>query len=121
MRRLLAERSEGYVPPASELEARFRDLIREAGLPEPVRQLDAGDDEAWIGRVDVAFPPARLLIELDSHRHHSAKLDKEADEARDRKLGHAGWRVVRLRWDDLVARPDWVLSELRRQLGSAAA
>ena len=45
MRRLLAERSEGYVPPASELEARFRDLVREAGLPEPVRQLDVGDDE----------------------------------------------------------------------------
>ena len=79
MRRLLADRSDGYVPPASELEARFRDLVRDAGLPEPVRQLDVGDDEAWIGRVDVAYPPARLLIELDSRRHHSSKLDGEAD------------------------------------------
>jgi hypothetical protein len=121
MRRLLAERSEGYVPPASELEARFRDLVTDAGLPEPVRQLDAGNDEAWIGRVDVAYPPARLLVELDSHLHHSSKLDREADETRDLKLQRTGWRVVRFIWHDLVERPEWVLSELRRLLESAAA
>jgi len=121
MRRLLADRSEGYVPPASELEARFRDIVREADLPEPVRQLDVGDDDDWIGRVDVAYPPARVLVELDSHRHHSSKLDLEADEARNRRLRHAGWRLVRFTWGDLVERPDWVVSELRRLLGSAAA
>ncbi|MEA3076429.1 MAG: hypothetical protein QOF60_1337 [Actinomycetota bacterium] len=121
MRRLLADRSEAYVPPASETEARFRDLVREAGLPEPVRQLDVGDEEAWVGRVDVSYPPARLLIELDSRRHHSSKLDLEADLARDRRLTRAGWRVVRFTWTDLVERPGWVVSELRRLLESAAA
>ena len=103
------------------LEARFRDLVREAGLPEPVRQLDVGDEEAWIGRVDVSYPPARLLIELDSRRHHSSKLDVEADAARDRRLTRAGWRVVRFTWTDLVERPGWVVAELRRLLESAAA
>ena len=103
------------------MEARFRDLVRTAGLPEPVRQFDAGDEETWIGRADVAYPPARLLIELDSLLHHSSKLDREADDARDRKLEAAGWRVVRFTWDDLVARPDWVVAELRRLLDSAAA
>ena len=121
MRRLLGDRSGGYVPPASELEARFRDLVREAGLPEPVLQLDVGDEEAWIGRVDVSYPPVRLLIELDSHRHHSAKLDLEADEARDRRLTRAGWRVVRFTWADRVERPGWVVSEIRQLLESAAA
>jgi very-short-patch-repair endonuclease len=121
LRLLLADRSAGYIPPASETEARFRDLVREAGLPEPVRQLDVGDDEAWIGRVDVAYPPARLLIELDSRRHHSSKLDVEADAARDRRLTRTGWRVVRFTWTDLVERPGWVVSELRRLLESAAA
>lgn len=121
MRRLLAERTEGYVPPASELEARFVDLVREAGLREPVRQFDTGDDESWIGRVDMAYPPDRVLIELDSHRHHSSKLDRESDEARDGRLRRAGWRVVRFTWDDLVQRPHWVLSELRGLLAAAAA
>lgn len=121
MRHLLAARSEGYVPPASELEARFLELVREAGLQEPVRQLDAGDDEIWVGRVDVAYPAARLLIELDSHRHHSSKLDQEADVERDRRLVGAGWRVVRFTWDDLLTKPDWVVSELHRLLATTAA
>lgn len=121
MRPLLAERSAGYVPPASELEARFRDLVRAADLPEPVRQLDVGDADAWIGRADVAYPPQRLLIELDSHLHHSSRLDREADEARDSRLRRGGWRVIRFTWDDLVRRPDWVVAELRRLLGRGAA
>jgi len=121
MRELLASRSDGYVPPASELEARFRDLVRGAGLAEPIRQLDVGDDEAWIGRVDVAYLRVRLLIELDSRLHHSSKLDREADETRDRRLRDAGWRVVRFTWSDLVSRPGWVVSELRSLLGSIAA
>lgn len=121
MRRILAERSEGYVPPASELEARFLDLVREAGLREPVRQFDTGDEESWIGRVDMAYPPARMLIELDSRRHHSSKLDRESDEARDARLRRAGWRMVRFTWDDLVQRPDWVLSELRGHLAATTA
>lgn len=121
MRSRLAERLDGYVPPASETEARFRDLVREAGLPEPVRQVDVGDDETWIGRVDVAYPPSRLLIELDSRLHHSSKLDREADAERDRRLRRAGWQIVRFTWADLVERPAWVVSELRRLLGSAAA
>jgi hypothetical protein len=121
LRLLLADRCDGYIAPASELEARFRDLTRDAGLPDSVRQLDAGDDEAWIGRVDVAYPTARLLIELDSRRHHSSKLDRQADAERDRSLRRGGWQVVRFTWEDLLERPQWVVSELRRLLGMTAA
>jgi very-short-patch-repair endonuclease len=121
LRRVLVERCVGYVAPSSELEARFRDLVRNSDLPEPVRQLNVGDDESWIGRVDAAYPSARLVVELDSALHHSSKLDREADEARDRRLRHGGWRIVRFTWDDLASRPEWVLSELTRLISSAAA
>ena len=121
MRRLLAERTEGYVAPASELEARFRDLVRDAGLPEPVRQLDVGDADNWIGRVDVAYPASRLLIELDSRRHHTAALDREADAARDAALAAAGWRVLRITWADLVERPGDVVAQVRRLLAELHA
>lgn len=102
MRRLLDERSDGYVPPASELEACFVALLR-SGLPEPARQVDVGDGLGWVGRVDFAYTGARTIIELDSRRHHSSKLDVEADAVRDRRLQVAGWRVERLGWDDLIA------------------
>ena len=86
MRGILAERAGPYVPVEGELEARFRDLMGAAGLPEPVRQLDVGDSSGWIGRVDFAYPAAGLLIELDGRRNHSSKLDQEADRRRDARL-----------------------------------
>lgn len=60
MRRMLEERSEGYIAPASELEARFLALIRSAGLPEPVRQHNVGDERRWLGRSDYAYPDLLL-------------------------------------------------------------
>ncbi len=121
MRRLLEERDPGYVAPESELEARFVALLRGAGVPEPVRQLDVGDGDGWIGRVDFAYPEVKVVIELDSRRHHSAKLDQQADRARDDRLRAAGWRVLRITWDDLVARPDAVVALVRRALRQPAA
>ena len=70
------ERARGPVP----------DLVRAAGLPDPVRQFDVGDAETGSGGSTSPIPPCRLLIELDSRRHHSALLDREADAARDAAL-----------------------------------
>ncbi|HEX2046840.1 MAG TPA: DUF559 domain-containing protein, partial [Acidimicrobiales bacterium] len=110
MRGLLAERSgSGYVAATSELEARFLRIVRRAGLPEPVRQLNVGG-RAWIGRVDFAYPGACVLIELDGRRYHSAKLDLESDRLRDNRLVAAGWRVMRVTWDQVHRHPDEVVS-----------
>jgi very-short-patch-repair endonuclease len=122
MRELLGERDAHYVPPASELEAIFKDLLRLAGLPDPVRQLDVGDALGWIGRVDFAYPGFGLLIELDGRRFHSALLDRRADAQRDQRLRGAGWReVVRFSWFDVVHQPDLVVALLRRLMAEAAA
>ncbi len=121
MRSILDERSDNFVPVESELEARFLGLIRAAGLPDPVRQLDVGDTTTWIGRVDFAYPAARLLIELDGSRHHSSKLDLEADRTRDARLIQAGWRTVRFRWNDVTDRPERVLSTMDELLAEATA
>ncbi len=116
MRELLAARGAGYVAPASELEARFIDLVRRAGLPEPRRQLPAGDERHLVGRVDCAYPRANLLVELDSRRHHTSLLDRDSDRARDNRLVVGGWRVVRFSWDDVVSEPDGVTSALKAVL-----
>jgi G:T-mismatch repair DNA endonuclease (very short patch repair protein) len=112
--------STGYVPPASELEARFRDLVRHAGLPEPVRQVDAGG-ERWIGRVDVLFPEARLVVELDGRRWHDTRLAIESDRRRDNELVAAGWRVVRVTWRALVDDPAAVVQLVRRLMAGTVA
>jgi very-short-patch-repair endonuclease len=114
LRRLIDERGPGYVAPASELEARFLRLLRAAGLPEPVRQPNVGDAEGWAGRADYAYRPIRLLIELDSRRHHLSKLDFEADRARDNRRVAAGWRPLRFTWTQITRHPAEVIDVLIR-------
>lgn len=122
MRAILDVRIGDYVAPASELEALFVELLRAAGLPEPVRQLNAGGAGGWIGRIDFGYPEIGLLIELDGRRHHSSLLDRQADERRDASLLAAGWRhIVRFAWCDIVDRPDAVIARLRLLLGDVAA
>jgi very-short-patch-repair endonuclease len=121
MGRILDDRADNFVPVESELEARFLELLRAAGLPEPVRQLDLGDTLMWIGRVDFAYPSARLVIELDSVRCHSSKLDRASDDVRDARLARIGWRTIRIQWAEVVGEPDEVVTRLRRLLAGAAA
>ena len=116
IRAILEAREPGYVAVESELEARFVELVRRAGLPEPRRQLQTGDASSWIGRVDFAYPEARLVVEVDGRRHHTAMLDRESDRARDNRLVAAGWRVVRFTWKDLTSRSAWVVTLLRELL-----
>ena len=120
LRELVEHLSPGYVPPASELESRFLQLLRRAGLPEPDRQLDAGG-EAWVGRVDFAYPGVRLLIELDSRRWHGSAQALESDRTRDNRLVLAGWRVIRITWRQLHDDPVGVIALLRGLLAPAVA
>jgi len=114
MRAIVDARGAGYVAPESELEARFLALVRGAGLPEPVRQLDVGSVDGWVGRVDVGFPAAKVIVELDGRTHHSSKLDREADARRDARLRAAGWRhIERFGWVEVTVSPDAVLARLR--------
>jgi predicted transcriptional regulator of viral defense system len=120
MRELLEVRGEDYVAPNSELEALGRAVFAAAGLPEPEVEVNLGDDD-WIGRVDLLFREERLVVELDSARHHSALLDRRADIERTRRLRMAGWRVKRVSWWDLVERADEVVAEVHALLALAAA
>ena len=118
MRSVLAERTADVAAPASELEERFIELLRAAGLPNPVRQLDVGDGEGWIGRVDFAYPRVGLLVELDGRRHHSSLLDRRADASRDDRMRRGGRRHIdRFTWADIDERDDLVVAHLRRLLG----
>ncbi len=120
MRHLLEERTEGYIAPESGLEARVLEVLRCGGLPEPVRQLDVGDANDWIGRVDLAYPDRRVIIEIDSDLHHGTYVDRRADHVRDRRLLAAGWRVERVTEGEL-GRLGVLVNRLRRLLESPAA
>jgi len=119
MRELVGDRGEGYVATESELEDAFLAFLVQFGLPEPVRQVVLGD-ETPVGRVDFFFPEAKVVVELDGRRNHTAFLDREADYVRDSRLTAMGIRVMRITWRRLKREPQAVAEELRSALRLAA-
>ena len=96
LKRVLA----GYRPEdhavESEAERRFLGLCRQAGLPEPRKNVLV---EGY--RVDFLWPEASVAVEIDgAAAHHTARAFRE-DRARDRALAVAGVQVLRLTPGDL--------------------
>jgi very-short-patch-repair endonuclease len=119
-RQIVSARAADFVPPESELEARFVALLVEAGLPAPRRQADVGDSDTWIGRVDFLFPAAGLVVEVDGAVWHTSITDRRADVLRDARMRAAGFRVERFTWTDITRQPEVVTRRLRQLLSAAA-
>jgi very-short-patch-repair endonuclease len=106
-RRLAADRPPGYVAPQSGLEARVERLAKDVDV-QVRRQVDVGDDEGWIGRVDFEIVGNSDVIEVLSARYHSSHLDQVADAKRFARLEASGRRLLTI-WDhDVWSSPDAV-------------
>ena len=82
---------------APELRVRVACVL--AGL-SPVPQFEVRVDGVLLGRVDLAFPEARLAIEYEGAYHFEGTQIVRDDE-RIARLIAAGWRVIRLSAADL--------------------
>ncbi|MEA2495874.1 MAG: hypothetical protein QOJ29_3785 [Thermoleophilaceae bacterium] len=99
----------------SELEARFRSLLDQAGLPAPRINEGIALDELFI-EADAVWPDAKLIVELDGYAYHRGATAFERDRARDRAAVAAGWRVIRVTWKQLATEPKQLIRDLRRAL-----
>jgi very-short-patch-repair endonuclease len=100
-----------------ELEHRFLELCRRAGLPLP--QVNVLIDCAS-GRVlvDFVWPEARLIVETDSHEFHQTGSAFESDRMRDQELMLAGWMVLRTTWRQVNDRPEELIHTIRTLLAA---
>ncbi len=74
----------------SNLEIRFLELIRDAGLPEPQANVSV------LGElVDFYWPEHKLVVEADSWGYHRSRRSFEENRLRDTRLQIAGVRVIR--------------------------
>jgi hypothetical protein len=97
----------------TELEDRFADLVEASGLPHP--QINAfADGERLRHEVDAVWFSQRLAVELDSFEYHRTRQDRERDAEKTADLELAGYRVMRLTWDDVTARRHRTLRRLER-------
>lgn len=88
---------------ASRLERMALDVLLGAGLPRPHVQYPVPWDPGK--RFDLAYPEAKLAIELDGRRWHSASDTFQSDRERDRNALRYGWVVPRFTFEDVSRRP----------------
>ncbi len=106
--RVLEERGDGYVPPASELEKALFSALTAGGLPAPQRQValpGRRDVRSIRGLVDGAYLDAQLLLEADGRRWHDRVAAARADRERDAQAARVGWQTLRFVHEQVVGDP----------------
>jgi very-short-patch-repair endonuclease/predicted transcriptional regulator of viral defense system len=94
-----------------EFEHRFFHFCHEARLPKPKVNTAVEGYE-----VDLFWPHAKLIVELDSWSFHRHRKAFEDDRERDAVLLTAGYRVVRITWRQLTREPKKLEARLRALL-----
>lgn len=97
--------------PWSAAERMAHRLLREAGITGWRTNVRLGDYY-----LDIAWPAARVCLEVDGFEHHGGRAGFEADRLRDQVLASRGWIVIRVTWAQLSSDPDGFLRRLRAVL-----
>lgn len=71
--------------------------------------------------VDAVWDAERAIVELDGYEFHKLPRDLRQDNARNRRLVLAGYRVIRFVWRDLVDDPGGVAQAVRSLLAGGRA
>jgi len=102
-------------PAESPMETRLRWLLVSAGLPPPEVQVDLHDDDGdFLGRADLYYRQARLVIEYDGGNHRERLV---SDNRRQNLLINAGYRILRFTAADISGRAELVAAQVRGLLG----
>jgi hypothetical protein len=91
LRLVLAEVAAGI---RSAPEAELRELIRDAGLPEPLYNPDLYWRGTFLARPDAWWPEASVAVEVNSMEFHLLPEDAAATMKRQRRMSAAGINVV---------------------------
>jgi very-short-patch-repair endonuclease len=97
------------------METRLRWLLIQAGLPRPEVQTQLRDNSGeLLGRADLYYPSARLVVEYDGGNHRERLVD---DDRRQNLLVNAGYQVLRFTSTDLYSRRQVTVALVRAALG----
>jgi very-short-patch-repair endonuclease len=104
----------------SELEHRFLELVRTAGLPPPETNVKISAR----GRryeIDCLWREQWVAVELDGRAAHARTAAFEPDRRKDAALNAIGLRPLRFTWLRVLEEPADVIAELDATLAQAAA
>lgn len=112
LRRIAEERPLAIAVPESRLERRFEEILADAGATPFERQVDLGDADGWIGRVDYVDRACALVVEVQSETYHSSLTDRRRDADRFDRLRRSGWSVLELTEREIWRVPRQVLAKV---------
>jgi hypothetical protein len=95
------------------LEGEFKLVCAEGKLAPPLTNYRIGKYE-----VDAVWLEQKLVVELDGRKFHSDAEALVADSEKTRYLRNHGFRVLRFTWNDVIERPEWVVDQIRKVVGS---
>ncbi len=113
LRRLILARPDGYRPADSNLELRFESILDEAGEAPFARQVEVGDADGLIGRVDFLDRDLGVIVEVQSALFHSGLVDAARDAERLARLRRAGWIVIEVTDEEVWHRKAEVVARVR--------
>ncbi|MEO7980876.1 MAG: DUF559 domain-containing protein [Sporichthyaceae bacterium] len=98
---------------ANAFESSARALLLEAGLTGFQPQVTIRNGDRWLGRVDLADPVLRIVVECEGFAFHSDRGAFLKDLVRYTSLVAAGWRPLRFSWEQVMFDCDWVVARVR--------
>jgi hypothetical protein len=101
------------------LERRFLELVREAGLPTPRKQVVFRADGQHVARVDFFFEAFNVVVEVSGQKGHASPAERARDAQRRNELQDLGVRVFEYTFDDVTKRSQMVRRTLRARLTPA--
>lgn len=111
LRPLLVARDPTLAPAESDLETLLSKILRNGGLPAPVRQFEV-EVAGQRFRLDAAYPELMIFMEGDGFGVHSPRSSFERDRSRQNLLVVAGWLPLRFTWRRLCREPAGVVREV---------
>jgi very-short-patch-repair endonuclease len=95
LRALLAERR-GQLAVDSVLESDVAGVIREYGIPGPVKRYRVVEANHFIAEVDLAWPSEKVAVQVHGASFHRQPRNWENDQRVENRLQLHGWFVVKI-------------------------
>jgi very-short-patch-repair endonuclease len=99
----------------SRAEDLMRRLAKRARLPQP-----KANDKVHGYEVDFHWPDHRVIVEVDSWKHHAGRLAFERDRRKWAALEAAGYAVIPLSWRQLTEEPEATAAQIGAALALAS-
>ena len=112
-RELLADRFGSERAPLSGWSRRVQRVLVGHGLPRPELEHRIMSGGRLVAQVDLAYPEARIAIELDGRRWHDTSKAFVADRERWRRIDAAGWLLLPMTWSTWADGLDGFIDDVR--------